>query len=332
MKSSSFVCSSFLCTTLLPSFRFFPWSLIYTFCRSLHSGFYNFTLQHRRRPLDPSIISRRSASLSPPSSNLPRCNSVRQPKHSQPTLPIELTKTLTSAITAQDFICVIFKVTRRQCSCRRMQSSVMAHYLDAACHLFMMGIYVAPRAGKVKARDPVSGLSLGLCRPELSHVPVWYEGQWWPLTALCINTQCVRVLSITGEIGSLRWQSNYKSTGTQTTNSFNHFLLSRMFPLRIREGRNNTCMRGCEGVSVCRTNSQGDRPRQHLLSLQKHQQHHGDQRHPVCPEVHRLPSHPWVHLYLKGQRDQQVQDYPTTCKEEGILQTKYLGSFLWARQ
>lgn len=57
-------------------------------------------------------------------------------------------------------------------------------------------------------------------------------------------------------------------------------------------------------------NLRGGRPLQRLPSLRTVQQRHGDQRHPAGLVVHRLPSHPWVHLYQEGQRDPQVRDYP----------------------
>lgn len=65
-----------------------------------------------------------------------------------------------------------------------------------------------------------------------------------------------------------------------------------------------------EEHDLSKTNSQKDHPLQHLPSLQESQQDHGDQHHPVCLGVHRLPSHPLVHLYQEGRQDQQVQDYP----------------------
>lgn len=58
-------------------------------------------------------------------------------------------------------------------------------------------------------------------------------------------------------------------------------------------------------------NLQEDHPLQHLPSLLVPQQDRGAQHHLVCRGVHHLPSHPWVHLYQEGQRDQKVQDFPS---------------------
>lgn len=123
----------------------------------------------------------------------------------------------------------------------------------------------------------------------------------------------------------------------QKTNTFNHYFLSimdtcvhldgvqgdfavwRVGAREISSGFSRATMsiseifcrkKAREWRNMFKVNSQGDRPLQDLPSLREHQQDHGAQHHPVFLGVHRLPLHPWVHLYQGGRRDQQVQDYP----------------------
>lgn len=102
----------------------------------------------------------------------------------------------------------LMKVIRWLSPCVIMHSSVRCHYLDRT-HSYIEVCKVCVRMGKVKAQGSVISLSLGWCCPVLSYVSVCYCRQWWALTALCINGQCTRWLSMTDEI--LGWQEPTES-------------------------------------------------------------------------------------------------------------------------